>query len=82
MTDNNPYMGATVGRVANRINKGRFTIDGEKYNVTSQSPDYSLHGGLEGFNKVRHVTISVHNYIFTCIHDYRKYSLSKSMAIK
>ncbi|XP_044742986.1 galactose mutarotase-like isoform X2 [Chrysoperla carnea] len=48
----NPYHGATIGRVTNRIKNGRFQIDGETYNVSRNVNNYTLHGGFVGFNKV------------------------------
>lgn len=61
-------MGATVGRVANRINKARFTVDGETFNIRSQSSDYALHGGIRGFDKVCENTFIFYNIgILKCI---------------
>ncbi|CAG9759751.1 unnamed protein product [Ceutorhynchus assimilis] len=48
----NPYFGATVGRVANRIGYARITIDEHTYNVTANLGEHTLHGGLKGFDKV------------------------------
>ena len=46
------YFGSTVGRVANRIANGRFTLDGRDYRVPVNNGSNSLHGGVLGFDKV------------------------------
>jgi aldose 1-epimerase len=44
----NAYLGAIVGRYGNRINKGKFELDGEEYQVTVNDGTNHLHGGKVG----------------------------------
>lgn len=44
------YHGVTVGRFANRIANGRFTIDGETYYIQPNNGPNALHGGAGGFH--------------------------------
>lgn len=45
------YIGSTVGRVANRIAGGRFSLDGTRYQAPINNGPNSLHGGALGFDK-------------------------------
>ncbi|MCL2692984.1 MAG: galactose mutarotase [Rikenellaceae bacterium] len=64
-----PAMGKTVGRYANRIDGARFTLDGREYHLPPRGKDnFSLHGGPEGFgNKVWGSRVEDDMVIFTLI---------------
>jgi aldose 1-epimerase len=49
---NEPYLGALVGRYANRIANAQFTLDGKTYKLAPNNFGNSLHGGNVGFDKV------------------------------
>ena len=45
------YFGASIGRYANRIAKGKFSLDGKAFTLAAQNNGQALHGGLKGFDK-------------------------------
>ena len=48
---NDPYFGVVAGRFANRITAGRFTLDGQAYQLSRNDGGNHLHGGHQGFDK-------------------------------
>ena len=56
--DGHPYFGAVVGRFANRIDNGSFSINNVDYNLALNNNGTSLHGGLKGFDKVNWNVVS------------------------
>lgn len=59
------YLGATVGRYANRIKNATFTIDDRVYELTKNQNNHQLHGGSNGLSKKRWKIESVTNHSVT-----------------
>lgn len=50
-TRKHPFLGSTVGRYANRIAGGRFSLSGKEHSLARNNGPNSLHGGIRGFDK-------------------------------
>ncbi len=49
--ERSPFFGAVIGRYANRIADGRFTLDGAAHTVPANDRGHALHGGPDGFDR-------------------------------
>jgi aldose 1-epimerase len=50
MVKHRPFYGATIGRVAGRITKGTFSLDGKTYQIDTNEGENMLHGGPKGLD--------------------------------
>ena len=63
---NDAYVGAIVGRHANRIKDGKFELNGKVYNLAKNNNENHIHGGEKGFDKyIWDVEIHNNKLIFT-----------------
>lgn len=65
------YLGALVGRVANRIKAGQFSLNGQDYHLAVNNGPNHLHGGIKGFS------YQVFNYTIEDEHTLKLHYLSK-----
>ncbi len=61
----NGHLGATVGRVANRIEGGRYTLNGKEYTLFKNNGENTLHGGKSGFSDKVWKEVEVDNQSIT-----------------
>jgi aldose 1-epimerase len=52
LANDEKYVGVTVGRFANRIANGKFTLNNKEYNLAINNGANSLHGGIEAFHNI------------------------------
>ncbi len=63
-----PHMGKCVGRFANRIREGRFTLDGKEYRLPRNDGPNHLHGGPGGFaNKIWASRVETDRVVFSLV---------------
>ncbi|XP_026671104.1 aldose 1-epimerase-like isoform X2 [Ceratina calcarata] len=68
--DRNPYFGATVGRVANRIKSGQFSLHGKTYMLSKNAGKNTLHGGTKGWSwKVWNASIQKDRLVLTLLSE-------------
>lgn len=90
------YFNAMIGRYANRIKDGRFTLDGVTYQLPINNGTNSLHGGVSGFNEKVWDIVAQSRYSVTMhylakdgeegypgnLHTYVTYTLTKDNALR
>lgn len=63
--ENERYMGAVLGRCANRISNATFTLDGVEYQLTKNDGEHTLHGGLMGADKMVWEVVSTNDSVIS-----------------
>lgn len=73
--DNKGYLGVTAGRVANRIGRARFTLNGTTYRLPANDGEHHLHGGLTGVHTLfwelvqGETSVSGQSVTFRCVSE-------------
>lgn len=66
----NPYFGATIGRVANRVGGAEFLLNGEKFRLAKNAGRNSLHGGFKGWSsKIWNATIEEDRLVLSLLSE-------------
>lgn len=69
-TTYNPYFGATIGRVTNRIKNGEFILNGKKYHLAKNVGQNTLHGGFKGWNsKIWNAAIQCNQLVLSLLSE-------------
>ena len=64
------YLGASIGRTANRIEKGRFTLNGKEYHIPINNNGNANHGGIHGFDqKIFETEVQKDRIIFSYVSE-------------
>ena len=62
------YVCCAIGRVANRIARAQFTLNGKEYHLSKNERENQLHGGVQGFDKKFYETEEIENGVkMTCV---------------
>lgn len=77
-TSENPFFGALIGRYANRIAEGKFSLDGAEYNLVRNNGENHLHGGEKGFDNVNWKVVEPLNSLSTLRLSYLSEDMEES----